>query len=272
MDGVERRQRVFDAFGGLQVTAGEEILHARETPVRRRRRRRLADGRGRGRGGTLAAEGAAIVEARFDGASAAAVEAHSAGIVERVGTGGDVDEADRAHAELCRQRAGDERHAADQVGIENAAEAGDAVGQHDAVDAELHIGVIVADMEKTARRGILRHAGRLQQHLFDRRVGALRQRLDGVVADRVGRGADGGVEVAAALVEGITLRHRLFGRCQRRYHRRGRGLTSRRRVRFRFRSGACDLDLGKLGLRDGRVAKADQDEQRGTAEQIRATN
>ena len=28
MDGVERRRRVFDALRGLQIAAGEEVLHA----------------------------------------------------------------------------------------------------------------------------------------------------------------------------------------------------------------------------------------------------
>ena len=55
-----------------------------------------------------------------------------------------------------------------RLGVQNAAEAGDAVGQHDAVDAELHVGVIVADVDRAAGRGILRHAGRLQQHFLDR--------------------------------------------------------------------------------------------------------
>ena len=116
----------------------------------------------------IAADGAAIFEARLDGAAAAAVEADAAGIVEGIGAGGDVDQADRAHAELGRQRAGDQRDGADQAGVQDAAEAGDAVGQHDAVDAELQVGVIVADVEEAARRGILRHAGRLQQHFLDR--------------------------------------------------------------------------------------------------------
>ena len=144
-------------------------------------------------------------------------------------------ESDRAQAELRRQRAGDQRNGADQAGVQNAAEAGDAVRQHHAVDAELHIGVIVADVEAAAGRGILRHAGRLQQHLLDRRIGALRQRVDGGVGLRVRCGADGRVQIAAALVEGIVFRRHLFCRRQRR-HRRGRGRTrNRRRARLRFR-------------------------------------
>ena len=50
-----------------------------------------------------------------------------------------------------------------KLGVKNTAEASDAVGQHHAVDAELHVGMIVADMQGAAGRGILRHARRLQQ-------------------------------------------------------------------------------------------------------------
>ena len=45
--------------------------------------------------------------------------------------------------------------AADQVGVQNTAEAGDAVGQHNAVDTVLNIGVIVADVQQAAGRRIL---------------------------------------------------------------------------------------------------------------------
>ncbi len=154
------------------------------------------------------AEGAAIVEARLDGAAAAAVVADAAGIVEDVVARGDVDEAYRAHTVLGRQRAGDQRHAADQARIQNTAEAGDAVRQHDAIDAELHVGMIVAHVDRSARGGILRHARRLQQDLLDRGVGALRQRLDGVVPKRVRRGAGRGEKIAARGVEGIVLHGR----------------------------------------------------------------
>ena len=59
-----------------------------------------------------------------------------------------VDEADRAQPEFGRQRTGDQRQAADQIGVQNAAEAADAVRQNNAVDTILHIGMIVADVER----------------------------------------------------------------------------------------------------------------------------
>ena len=149
----------------------------------------------------IASERAAIFQERRDVSAAAAVRADAAAVVEDVVPGRDVDEADRAEPELGRQRAGDEGDSADQIGFQNTPKAGDAVGQHDAVDPELHIGVIVADMEQAARRGILRDPGRLQQHFLDRLVDALGQRLDVVMADLVGSGADGGEQTAAQGIE-----------------------------------------------------------------------
>src|SRR5581483_5009130 len=129
--------------------------------LRRRRRAALLNAR------AVIADGAAIIEARLDGAAAAAVIADAAGIIENVIARGDVDEPGGAHAVFGRQRAGHKRNGTDKAGVENAAEAGDAVGQHDAVDAELRIGMIIADVERTARGGILRYAGGLQQHMLD---------------------------------------------------------------------------------------------------------
>jgi hypothetical protein len=76
-------------------------------------------------------------------------------------------------AALGWQRAGDEGDSADQIRFQNTPKAGDAIGEHDAVDPELHVGVIVADMEQAARRGILRDPRCLQQHFLDRQVDAL---------------------------------------------------------------------------------------------------
>ena len=47
------------------------------------------------------------------------------------------------------------------------AEARNAVGQYDAVDAVLHIGVLIAHVDFTACGGILRITRRLQQHFID---------------------------------------------------------------------------------------------------------
>ncbi len=57
-----------------------------------------------------------------------------------------------------RQRAGNQGQAADDAGVDDLAEAADAIGQHDAVDAVLEIGVLVADMQLAAGGGVLRDA------------------------------------------------------------------------------------------------------------------
>ncbi len=146
----------------------------------------------------------------------AAIHADGAAVIEDVVAGGDVDETDRAQPEFGRQGAGDQRDAADEAGVENAAETGDAVRQHHPVDAELDVGVIVADMQRAAGGGILRNSRGLQQHFLDRLVGALRQILDRVVADRVGGGAGGRIEIAARLIERAALCFELSGRRDRR--------------------------------------------------------
>ena len=66
---------------------------------------------------------------------AAAIDADAAAVVE--GACGSVmsTTAGGAQPELGRQRAGDQRQVADEAGLQDRAEAGDAVGQHDAVDA-----------------------------------------------------------------------------------------------------------------------------------------
>ena len=62
-------------------------------------------------------------------------------------------------------------------GVEHLAEARDSVGQDNAVDAVLQVGVLVAYVDLAARHRILRHAGGLQEDLAHLRVGALGRRL-----------------------------------------------------------------------------------------------
>ena len=81
-----------------------------------------------------------------DRSVAAAIDADFAGVVEGVRPGLNVQHACRTLAKLRRQRAGQERQAADDAGVEDLPEGSDAVGEHDAVDAILNIGVLVADM------------------------------------------------------------------------------------------------------------------------------
>ncbi len=51
-------------------------------------------------------------------------------------------------------------------------------GNYHAIDAELQIGVVVADMEEAAGRGVLRDAGELQQDSLDRGVVAAGKGVD----------------------------------------------------------------------------------------------
>ena len=81
----------------------------------------------------------------------------------------------------------DQGDAADPAGVENAAEAGQAVGQHHAIDAKLHVGVIVAHVKEPACGGILRHPRGLQQDFLHRLVVAAGKRLDGRLGDGGGR-------------------------------------------------------------------------------------
>ena len=136
---------------------------------------------------------------------AAAIDADAAGIVEGVGLGLDVEDSSGAKAILRGQCAGQQGKTADDAGVEDLSEGADPVGEHDAVDAVLQVGVLVANMQFTACRGILRHAGKLQQHLVELRVAALRQRFNGLVVDLIGIGANRRDDVLADLVEFFIL-------------------------------------------------------------------
>src|SRR4029077_20609043 len=160
--------------------------------------------------------GAAVFDARRKRAPTAAVDADSARIVEGITARPDIEHAGGAQAELWRQRAGNQRHVSDQGGFEEGAEAADAVRKHDAVDADLYIGVLVAHVVTATGGGILRGSRKLQHDLLDRSVLALRQRLDGVVADCRRCRAGGCVNGVEALVEGRRPRSELLCRRNRR--------------------------------------------------------
>ena len=153
----------------------------------------------------------AIVETGRDCSVAAAIDADAAAVVEGIGPGLDVDHAGGAQAILRRQRAGDQRHVSDQRGIEDLAEAADAVRHHDSVDTILQVRVFVAHMEIAARRGILRHSRCLQQNLVERRIGPLRQRLDRLMAQLVGDRAERCDDVLSRLIERFGLARKCFG-------------------------------------------------------------
>ena len=158
MNRVPVRRRIFQPDIALEETSGDKVL-------------RLSDG-------------AAVFDARRERTPAAAVDADVSRIVEGVAARPDIENAGRAQAELRRQGSGNQRYVADQRGIEEGAEAADAVRKHDAVDAGLHIGMLVADVEIAAGGRILGNSRKPEHDLLDRGVRALRQRLDRVVADR----------------------------------------------------------------------------------------
>ena len=117
-----------------------------------------------------AAERAAVFNRRCERSLAAAVNADLTAVIEDVGAGRDVDQPDGAQPVFGRERAHDQSDAADPAGVKNAAEAGQAVGQHHAVDAKLHVGMVVAHVKEAAGGGILRDTRGLQQDFLDRRL------------------------------------------------------------------------------------------------------
>ena len=73
------------------------------------------------------------------------------------------------------------------------------LGQFDAVQPVLHVGVLAAQMDLA--EAVLRHAGRLEQHLVERGVGALRNVLQCLRREIIGRGAETGLDLLACDVE-----------------------------------------------------------------------
>ena len=109
----------------------------------------------------------------------AAVDADAAALLQRVTARRlDVDDAGGAQSKLCGQRTGNQREAADETSAENMAEAGNAVGEGDSVDAILHVGVLIAHMDVAIDGAILRNAGRLQQDRVEWCIDAPRQCFD----------------------------------------------------------------------------------------------
>jgi hypothetical protein len=80
-----------------------------------------------------------------------------------------------------------------------------AVRQHDAVDAVLQVGVLVAHVQLAACGRVLRDAGSLQQRLVERGVGPLRQRLKELLTHLVGVGAGRRQQGGTRLVEPFIL-------------------------------------------------------------------
>ena len=83
--------------------------------------------------------------------------------------------------------------------FERLAEHRQALGQLHAVEAELHLVMVAADVDLSIR--VLRHAGCLQQRGVQRRVVALRQGLNGAAAEVVAGGAQVRLQLASRLIQ-----------------------------------------------------------------------
>ncbi len=144
--------------------------------------------------------------------------------------GRDLDHTCRTVTILRGQGTGEQLQALDHVRIERLAEFADAFRQDDAVDAVLQIGMIAAHVDRAER--ILHDAGRLQQHLIERRRIAERQLLDRFLVDHVLARANAGRELVARLVEArIDLDGLERGSIARGLSRGGRAIRARDRVR-----------------------------------------
>ena len=133
---------------------------------------------------------AAIFDRRRDRALAAPIDADRALI--RIGAEvfrSDVEDGGVVKPVLGRQCAGDERHLADEARLQKLAEPGDTIRQDNAVDAKLHVRVLVAHVIVAGRCRILGDAGKLgHQNVADRLVGPPGRVADLLVSDlRYGR-------------------------------------------------------------------------------------
>ena len=115
------------------------------------------------------------------------------------GLGLDVEDARRLEPVLRRQGAGDQRNAAGEARLQRLAEDGKPLGQFDAIDAILHIGVVAAHVDLA--EAVLRDAGSLQQHLVERRVFTLRDRLQRLLIENVGARAEARLNLQARDVQ-----------------------------------------------------------------------
>src|SRR5262249_594203 len=146
VDGTIVTRRIFESLLDLQIPTDDVVLHPGEAVrVRARRFGRRRHGRR-----AITSECTAIFHVRRDGCLRTPVKTDSPTVVKNVGTGRNINQANRAQPELGGERSSDERYIADEAAFQNAPETGDAVGEHDAIDPKLHVGVIVADMKQAA--------------------------------------------------------------------------------------------------------------------------
>src|ERR1700730_6930051 len=113
----------------------------------------------------------AIFEARLQPIEASPIHCESQTWIGESGLGLDVQHASGKKSILRRQGTGKERNAAGKAGFERLPEYRETLRQLHAVDPELHIGMLAADMDLT--KTVLRDCGHLQQDLVQRRIFAL---------------------------------------------------------------------------------------------------
>src|SRR3984893_6075773 len=114
----------------------------------------------------------AIFETRFQPIEASAIHCESKTRIGESGLGLDVQHASGEKSILRRQGAGKERNAAGKAGFERLSEHRKPLRQFHAVDPELHIGMLTADMDLA--KTVLRNGRHLEDHLVQRGVFALR--------------------------------------------------------------------------------------------------
>src|SRR5450830_1224684 len=164
MQGAARRLRVFHADRVAQVAAGQVIVEL--------------------------AYAAKEFSTRLDVVVAADQDANAAAWGHATFLGFNVDDTGGAQAELGRQGARDEIRVGDQTRIDRLAETGNAFWQLYAIDAVLHVCMVIAHMQRTGTLGVLRYAWQAQQYFIERRVVALAQHIHHMAIDAVDSGTD----------------------------------------------------------------------------------
>jgi len=156
--------------------------------------------------------GPAILERGLQMVIAATVERGGASIDLRAILGCDVNDAGGLEPELRRERPINQAHALDKPAVEFHAEPGDPLGKQDAVNPELEVVMLAADVELAER--ILGDTRGAQDGLVYGGVVALGLDLDLAGGDGVGGGAeawDDGIAGFVEFLDDIDLRHQLGG-------------------------------------------------------------
>ena len=135
-------------------------------------------------------------------------------------------------------------------GVEPLPEEAHALGHDDAVDAVLHLEMLVADVDRAVGEIVLIDARRLQQHLVERQVLAAGQILDRLGREAVGRGADLRLDADARRLEPLGRDGDFLLRLGRRRRLIGlRSLSRGRRIRRTRGAGGVRLVRPRTGCK-----------------------